>query len=76
VALALPLHAVSTVTVWVSLSAYVLDFVPRQEMARNESTRLLYSATAWTFGPFAGVLLLDWWRRRRSSWLGASPFSW
>lgn len=62
VALALAVHAVSTVTVWVSLSAYVLDFIPRQDLARNESTRLLYSATAWTFGPFAGVLLLDWWR--------------
>jgi MFS family permease len=61
VAAGLVANAAGTVTVWVCLSAYVLDFVPRQEIGRNESMRLLYGATAWTLGPYAGVLLLNWW---------------
>ena len=59
---ALLVNAVATVNFWVCLSAYVLDFVPRGDLGRNESKRLLYGATAWTVGPFLGVLLLDWWR--------------
>jgi hypothetical protein len=62
VALALLVNAVGTVTAWVCISAYVLDWVPRGELGRNESMRLLYGATSWTAGPYAGVLLLDWWR--------------
>lgn len=61
-AAALALGSVATVVFWVCLSAYVLDFVPRGEMGRNESKRLLYGAAAWTAGPYLGVLLLDWWR--------------
>lgn len=58
---ALLVNAVATVNFWVCLSAYVLDFVPRAELGRNESMRLLYGAMAWTVGPFLGVLLLNWW---------------
>jgi ACDE family multidrug resistance protein len=61
-ALAVPINAVGTVTVWVCLSAYVLDHIPREALGRNESMRLLYGATSWTAGPFLGVLLLGWWR--------------
>jgi ACDE family multidrug resistance protein len=61
-ALALLVNALATVNFWVCLSAYVLDFVPREDLGRNESKRLLYGATAWTVGPFTGVLLLNWWR--------------
>lgn len=61
-ALALVVNAVATVIVWVTLSAYVLDWVPREQLGRSESLRLLYGATAWTLGPYVGVLLLDWWR--------------
>ncbi len=61
-ALGLLTNAVATVTFWVCLSAYVLDHVPREDLGRNESTRMLYSATAWMAGPFAGVILLDLWR--------------
>ncbi|WP_210529120.1 MFS transporter [Rubellimicrobium arenae] len=59
---ALLVNAVATVTFWVCLSAYVLDHIPREDLPRNESMRLLYGALAWTVGPYAGVLLLDWWR--------------
>lgn len=60
--LALLATAVATVTFLVVLSAAVLAHVPRGDLGRNESTRMLYSALAWTMGPLAGVLLLDWWR--------------
>ncbi len=66
VAAAVAVFAVGTVSFWVTLSSYVLDWVPREELGRNESMRLLYGAAAWTFGPFAGVLLLNWW--------GPAPF--
>ncbi|EYD75504.1 hypothetical protein Rumeso_02931 [Rubellimicrobium mesophilum DSM 19309] len=61
-AAALLVNAVATVNFWVCLSAYVLDYVPREDLGRNESKRLLYGALSWTIGPFTGVLLLDWWR--------------
>ncbi|MHC8508916.1 MAG: MFS transporter [Rhodospirillales bacterium] len=57
---ALMLHTISTVIVFVSLSAYVLDFVARVELGKCETTRLFYSALSWSVGPFAGVMLLQW----------------
>lgn len=61
VALSLMTKAVGTVTFSVTLSAYVLDYIARQELGRNESVRMLFSAASWTIGPAAGVLLLNWW---------------
>lgn len=60
--LALLANAVATVTFWVCFSATVLDHVPREDLGRNESTRMQFSAPAWTLGPVLGVLLLDAWR--------------
>jgi MFS transporter, ACDE family, multidrug resistance protein len=61
VAAALLINAVGTVTFSVCLSAYVLDYIGRQDLGRNESTRMLFSAAPWTIGPAAGVFLLNWW---------------
>lgn len=61
VATALLVNAVATVTFSVCLSAYVLDYIGRQDLGRNESTRMLFSAASWTIGPAAGVFLLNWW---------------
>ncbi len=61
VAMGLMINALGTVTFSVCLSAYVLDYIGRQELGRNESTRMLFSAASWTIGPAAGVLLLNWW---------------
>lgn len=58
---ALLLNTVATATLWVCLSAYVLDDIPREALGRAETKRLLYSAAAWTAGPVTGVMLLDWW---------------
>ena len=59
--LALLLNAMGTVTFTVCLSAYVLDYIERQDLGRNESTRMLFSAPSWTIGPVLGVYLRDWW---------------
>jgi ACDE family multidrug resistance protein len=61
VAASLLVKAVGTVTFSVTLSAYVLDYIARQDLGRNESVRMLFSAASWTIGPAAGVLLLNWW---------------
>jgi hypothetical protein len=60
-AAALLTNAIATVTFSVCLSAYVLDYITRTELGRNESTRMVYSATSWAVGPVAGVWLLNWW---------------
>ena len=61
VAASLMVKAVGTVTFSVTLSAYVLDYIARQDLGRNESVRMLFSAASWTIGPAAGVFLLNWW---------------
>ena len=61
IAAALFCNALGTVTFTVCLSAYVLDYISRQDLGRNESTRMLFSAGSWTAGPVAGVFLLNWW---------------
>jgi MFS transporter, ACDE family, multidrug resistance protein len=63
---ALIVNAVATVTFTICLSAYVLDFIAREELGRNESTRMLFSALPWAVGPALGVFLHDWW--------GPAPF--
>lgn len=60
-ACALFVNAVGTVTFTVCLNAYVLDYIHRMDIGRNESTRMVYSATAWTVGPILGITLLNWW---------------
>ncbi|MFN3825954.1 MAG: MFS transporter [Pseudorhodobacter sp.] len=60
-AAALMVNAVATVTFTICLNAYVLDYIGRAELGRNESTRMVYSAASWTIGPVLGVWLLNWW---------------
>ncbi|WP_413719084.1 MFS transporter [Silicimonas sp. MF1-12-2] len=59
--LALMSNAVATITLWVCLNAYLLDYFVRSDIGRAESRRMFYSATMWTIGPVAGVWLLDVW---------------
>ncbi|MDP2087758.1 MAG: MFS transporter, partial [Gemmobacter sp.] len=47
--------ALGTVTCFVCLSAYVLDYVAKPDLGRNESLRMFYSGLAWTLGPLVGV---------------------
>lgn len=54
--------ALGTVTCFVCLSAYVLDYVAKPDLGRNESLRMFYSGLAWTLGPVVGVTTLGIWR--------------
>ncbi len=58
---ALICNAMATVTIFVCLNAYVLDYVGRADLARNQSTQMLYAATPWAIGPLLGVWLRGWW---------------
>ena len=60
-ACALMVNAFGTVTFTVCLNAYVLDYIHRMDLGRNETTRMVYSALPWTVGPILGVSLLSWW---------------
>jgi hypothetical protein len=54
-------NAMGTVTFTICFNAYVLDYIARQDLGRNESMRMVYSGASWAIGPFLGVTLLNWW---------------
>lgn len=61
VPLALMCNAMATVTIFVCLNAYVLDYVDRANLGRSQSVQMVYAATAWTLGPMSGVWLYHHW---------------
>jgi hypothetical protein len=61
VPLALMCNARATVTIFVCLNAYVLDYVERVDLGKSQSTQMAYAATAWTLGPMSGVWLYHQW---------------
>lgn len=54
-------NTVALVVMTVCFNAYVMDFIDRTSMGKNETARLLYSGLAWAGGPYLGVLLMDIW---------------
>lgn len=54
-------NALALVIMTVCFNAYVMDYIERTAMGRNETMRLLFSGTAWMVGPYLGVLLMDVW---------------
>ena len=61
-AMAVACNALGTVTTFICLSAYVLDYISKPQLGRNETLRMFYSGLAWTAGPVLGVTLLEIWR--------------
>ncbi len=53
------LRALGTVTVMICFTLYIMDFIARRDFSRSEPLRLLYSAAAWSLGPFLGVYLAE-----------------
>ena len=49
----------------ITLSLYLMDHIPRQEMGRFEPLRLFYAAGVWALGPWLGVYL----KEEVSDWL-------
>jgi len=41
----------------ISLNLYIMDHIPRRELASFEPTRVFYAASMWTLGPWLGVWL-------------------
>jgi hypothetical protein len=61
VPMALMCNAMATVTIFVCLNAYVLDYVERVDLGKSQSTQMAYAAAAWTLGPMSGVWLYHHW---------------
>jgi hypothetical protein len=61
VPLALICNAMATVTIFVCLNAYVLDYVDRANLGKSQSTQMVYAAAPWAIGPMAGVWLYHQW---------------
>lgn len=51
----------ATVTCFICLNAYVLDYVAKHDLGRTETLRMFYGALAWSAGPVTGVALLNIW---------------
>ncbi len=41
----------------ITLSLYILDHIPKQDLVRSEPLRLALSTASWTVGPYLGVYL-------------------
>ncbi len=61
IALALLCSTIATVTIFVCLNAYVLDYITRADLGRSETLRMFYAAFAWSVGPVTGVWLMQFW---------------
>jgi len=61
IAACLMMNMASTVTIFICLNAYVLDYVGNKNLGRCETLRMFYSAIAWTVGPAGGIWLMQWW---------------
>lgn len=59
---ALACCTLGTVTCFICLNAYVLDYIAKADLGRTETLRMFYSAFAWTAGPVTGVLMWQLWR--------------
>ena len=61
VALSLGCNAMATVTIFVCLNAYVMDYVERSSLGRSQSMQMFYAAAPWAIGPVLGVWLHNYW---------------
>ncbi len=59
VPLAVLMNALALVVLTICGSAYLMDYIERTSMGKNETLRLLYSGLPWSVGPFLGVWLMD-----------------
>ena len=62
IAVAVALSAMATITCFICLNAYILDYISKEQMGRNESLKMFYSGLSWTVGPLLGVSALNLWR--------------
>ncbi len=53
--------SLATVTCFICLNAYVLDYIAKNDLGQTETKRMFYSALSWTAGPVSGVALMKLW---------------
>lgn len=58
---ALMCWAMATATTFVCINAYILDYIDRANLGRNQSMQMVFSATPWMLGPLLGVWLRSIW---------------
>lgn len=58
---ALLLMAWAAVTIQICVSAYLMDYIAREDLGKSETLRLFYSAAPWAVGPVIGVWLWKYW---------------
>ena len=61
IVVALCVCTLATVTCFICLNAYVLDYVAKNDLGKTETLRMFYSALAWSAGPVTGVALMKLW---------------
>lgn len=61
VQLAILVSGVATVTCFVCLNAYLLDYIPRADLGRSQSMQMVYAAAPWAIGPMSGVWMRSVW---------------
>lgn len=61
VQIAILISAMATVTTFVCLNAYVLDYVARADLGRTQGQQMVYAAVPWAVGPLTGVWLRGLW---------------
>lgn len=61
VQLAILISAMATVTTFVCLNAYVLDYVSRANLGKTQGQQMVYAAAPWAIGPLTGVWLRGIW---------------
>lgn len=53
--------SIATVTTFVCLNAYILDYINRESLGRSQSMQMLFAAGPWAIGPLTGVWLRSIW---------------
>ncbi len=61
VQVAILISAMATVTTFVCLNAYVLDYVARTDLGKTQGQQMVYAAVPWAVGPLTGVWLRGIW---------------
>lgn len=61
VQLAILISAMATVTTFVCLNAYVLDYVARADLGKTQGQQMVFAAVPWAVGPLTGVWLRGIW---------------
>lgn len=61
VQVAILVSAMATVTTFVCLNAYVLDYVARADLGKTQGQQMVFAAVPWAVGPLSGVWMRGVW---------------